>query len=84
MQMKSSNIKERTCIGCRNKKQKEEMSRFYKNGNKYYLDPNGKGEGRGVYICRNISCIEKSQKNRKYLIDENDINIIKKDILQNQ
>ena len=81
---KNSNIKERTCIGCRTKKQKEELARFSKNGAKYYYDPKGKNEGRGIYICKDISCIEKGIKNKTYAINESEINILKKDILQNQ
>lgn len=80
--MKLNVIKERTCIGCRLKKQKDEMARFYKEGRNYFYDRSGKKEGRGLYVCKDISCIEKAIKNKKYLIDENEICIFKKDILQ--
>ncbi len=82
--MKLKAIKERTCIGCRVKMKKEEMARFYKEGRNYFYDRTGKKEGRGLYICRDISCIEKAKKNRKYSIDENEICILKKDVLQNE
>lgn len=82
--MKLKVIKERTCIGCRVKHKKEEMARLYKDGQKYFYDSTGKKEGRGLYICKENSCIEKAKKNKKYSINENEICILKKDVLQNE
>lgn len=81
--MKLNAIKERTCIGCRLKKQKEDMARFYKEGKNYFYDQFGKKEGRGLYICRSLSCIEKAKKNRRYMINESELYKFEKDILQN-
>lgn len=30
------------------------------------LDPTGKLPGRGAYVCRNVSCMEKAIKNRGF------------------
>ena len=51
-------IPERTCIGCNEKKQKKELIRIVK-------DKEGKSNGRGAYICKNIECLEKAIKSKK-------------------
>ncbi len=60
--MKNSKLT-RTCIGCRSKKQKENLIRIVKNKeNKIIVDLQQNLEGRGAYICKNITCFEKMQK----------------------
>lgn len=59
-------IPQRTCIGCMQKKNKNELVRIVKNKNgEIFLDKTGKQEGRGVYICNSIECLEKAQKAKK-------------------
>lgn len=59
-------IPERTCIGCNEKKEKNELIRIVKNqeGN-IEVDLTGKANGRGAYICKNIECLEKAIKTKK-------------------
>lgn len=61
-----SNIPQRTCIGCNEKKDKKDLIRIVKdNQNNISLDKTGKSNGRGAYICDNIECLEKAIKNKK-------------------
>ena len=50
----------RTCIACRQEKEKKQMLRIVrdKDGN-IKLDFTGKASGRGAYICDDPACIEK-------------------------
>ncbi|NLO88891.1 MAG: YlxR family protein [Clostridia bacterium] len=63
--MKKRKIPERMCVGCREKKPKRDMVRIVRSpeGN-VELDFTGKKSGRGAYICYNITCLEKAQKNK--------------------
>ena len=60
------NIPQRTCIGCNEVKNKNELIRIVKNkeGN-IFVDKTGKANGRGAYICNNIECLEKMIKTKK-------------------
>lgn len=58
------NIPQRTCIGCRQKKNKNELTRIVFNKEcEIYIDKTGKMQGRGAYIC-NKECLEKALKNK--------------------
>ena len=58
-------IPQRTCIGCKVKKDKKDLIRIVKNKeNKITLDRTGKANGRGAYICDNIQCLEKAIKTK--------------------
>lgn len=60
------NIPQRTCIGCNEKKDKNQFIRIVKdNQNNISIDKTGKVNGRGAYICDNTECLEKAIKNRK-------------------
>lgn len=53
----------RTCIGCRIKKQKQDMIRIVRNKeNEIKPDFKQKLEGRGAYICKDESCFQKAEK----------------------
>ena len=59
-------IPQRSCIMCREKKNKNDLIRIIKNKeNEIKIDKTGKMQGRGAYICDNISCIDKVIKNKK-------------------
>jgi hypothetical protein len=74
----------RTCIGCRQAKNKKELIRIVRNkeGN-VFVDLTGRQNGRGAYICADVSCIEKAVKNKglektlKTSIDDEIINQLK-------
>lgn len=56
-------IPQRSCVVCRQKKDKNELIRIVKNKeNEVSIDKTGKKEGRGAYICDSIECLEKAIK----------------------
>ena len=56
----------RTCMGCNSKKTKKELIRIVKDKeNNLSVDRTGKKEGRGAYICDDISCLEKVIKSKR-------------------
>ena len=48
------------------KKNKNELVRIVKNKeNEISIDKTGKKEGRGIYICNNLECLEKAIKTKR-------------------
>ncbi len=61
-------LPQRTCIGCKSKKNKTELIRIVKNKNgEIKFDPSCKMDGRGTYICKNENCLNKAVKNKKFV-----------------
>lgn len=59
-------IPQRTCIGCNQTKNKNELIRIVKNNEgKIFLDLTGKANGRGAYICKDATCLEKAVKSKR-------------------
>ena len=59
-------LPQRSCIICKEKKDKKELIRIVKNKeNEIKIDIKGKLPGRGSYICDNIECLEKVIKFKK-------------------
>ncbi len=55
----------RQCVGCGEMKSKKEMMRVIKTPeDEIVLDDTGKRNGRGAYICKERSCLQKAQKSR--------------------
>ena len=55
----------RKCIGCNEMKNKKEMIRVVRTtDNEIILDPTGKKNGRGAYLCFSRDCLAKAMKNR--------------------
>jgi predicted RNA-binding protein YlxR (DUF448 family) len=66
MMIRPKHKPQRTCIVCRETKDKRDLIRVVRTpaGN-LIVDPSGKANGRGAYLCRQGSCWEKSlQKQR--------------------
>jgi len=56
----------RTCIGCNEGKPKRELIRIVKTAEAEVLvDSTGKKNGRGAYVCPDISCLEKAIKTKR-------------------
>ena len=56
----------RTCIGCNNAKPKKELIRIVKSADgEVSIDFTGKKNGRGAYVCRDISCLEMAIKTKR-------------------
>lgn len=63
--MKTRKIPLRRCVGCRDMKDKRELLRIVKNSEgDIFLDPTGKKNGRGAYICKNTECFIKARKTK--------------------
>lgn len=54
----------RRCIGCMESIPKKELIRFVAKEAQAEIDPSGKANGRGVYLCRKEECFDKAMKKR--------------------
>ena len=67
----------RTCIGCRQSKEKKELIRIVRDKeNNVFVDLTGKQNGRGAYICKDSECLKKAIKtkalNRAFKVEVSD------------
>ncbi len=61
--MKPKKIPMRMCVGCREMKPKRELKRIVKSPtDSISIDPTGKAQGRGAYVCKSRECLLKAQK----------------------
>jgi len=55
----------RTCIACRKESDKGELLRIVRTPEgEYVVDPTGKRNGRGAYVCKNEECVKKLRKSK--------------------
>jgi uncharacterized protein len=52
----------RTCIVCREKESKRQLTRIVRTESGVQIDPTGKMNGRGAYLCDKTSCWERAVK----------------------
>lgn len=85
--MKVKKIPMRMCTGCMEMKPKKELIRVVKNKEgEVSVDLTGKKAGRGAYICKSASCLEKAVKtkrlgrNLEVIIDEELLNKLKEEV----
>ncbi len=64
--MKERKIPERMCVACREMKPKTDLVRLVLQDGCIAVDPTGKKNGRGVYICKCKECIAKAKKNKNF------------------
>ena len=65
--MMNKKIPMRRCVSCREVKPKEELLRVVKTSDEnFQLDLNGKAQGRGAYICKNLNCAANAKKRRGF------------------
>lgn len=65
--MQKRKIPMRMCTGCSEMKPKKELIRVVKSPEgDVSLDTAGRKPGRGAYVCRNIECLKKARKARKF------------------
>ena len=56
----------RTCMGCNESKEKNELLRIVKSSDgEISVDLTGKKNGRGAYICKNEECLNKVIKSKR-------------------
>ena len=69
-QQKVKKIPQRQCLGCNEHKPKKELLRVVRSPEgEISLDFTGKKSGRGAYICKSLSCLQKARKSHR--IDRN-------------
>ncbi len=60
----------RSCVVCRQTSQKTNLLRVVrapeKDGGAVAVDPTGRANGRGAYICAALACIEKAVKQKRF------------------
>lgn len=57
---------ERTCMGCNEQKEKNNLLRIVRTKEGLIeVDPTGKKNGRGAYICRSEECLNKVIKTKR-------------------
>ncbi len=65
--MKTKKVPERRCVGCMKPRPKRECIRICRTPDgQIKTDPTGKMNGRGAYICRDVSCLEKAIKGNRF------------------
>ena len=55
----------RQCVGCREMKAKKDLIRVIKTPEEeVMLDPGGKKNGRGAYLCFSLDCLRKARRSK--------------------
>ncbi len=61
----AKHIPERSCMACREKKEKGALIRVIRTPEgEVLLDATGRANGRGAYLCKSRACVEKAYKTR--------------------
>lgn len=55
----------RKCVSCGEKKLKTELLRIVRKDSTAEIDPTGKANGRGCYLCKDRNCINNAKKARR-------------------
>jgi len=65
--MKTRKIPLRMCLGCQEMKPKKELIRIVRTPEgATVLDPTGKRNGRGAYICPKVECFKAAVKGKRF------------------
>lgn len=65
--MKTRKVPLRMCLGCQEMKPKKELVRVVRTPEgPVELDPTGKRNGRGAYLCPNSDCFQTARKGRRF------------------
>lgn len=65
--MREKYIPIRTCLGCGQRKPKEELVRIVVENGALMVDKGGKLPGRGAYLCPETACISSLRKKKRRL-----------------
>ena len=70
----STIVHERTCLICREKKEKKDLFRLVKSGeDRYYFDEKKKAQSRGYYVCKSHECLKRLSKHKKIKVSTDDL-----------
>ena len=73
-----TNINVRMCMGCKERKSKQEFLRIIKVEDNLLVDLSQKQNTRGYYLCPNKNCYNKALKNKSFN------KILKKNVIENE
>ena len=81
--MSNQDFPERTCLICKDKKDKKDLFRLIKTKeDKYVFDEKQKQQSRGYYICKTHECLQRLSKHKKIKMNTDDLmkmlNLLKK------
>ena len=62
--IRKKHIPQRLCIACRQKRDKRQLTRLVRTETGIVVDPTGKQNGRGAYVCDQPQCWEKIVKSQ--------------------
>lgn len=63
---KTRKIPQRMCVGCREMKNKKELTRVVRTPQgSIEIDSSGKKPGRGAYICPQLDCLQQALKGKR-------------------
>ncbi len=66
MVLKKKKVPQRMCVGCQEMHSKRELIRVVRTPeNELVVDPTGKKNGRGAYLCPKEECISKAIKEKR-------------------
>ena len=66
MQKANKQKPERSCLGCGNTYEKNDLIRIVRTTDgQIRIDNTGKLNGRGAYVCKNVECLRKAHKTKK-------------------
>ncbi|MBE6677509.1 MAG: YlxR family protein [Ruminococcaceae bacterium] len=65
MAEKQKHIPLRKCMGCQEMLPKQSLIRIVKDSEGIRLDPTGKADGRGAYLCGKADCLKRVIKSRR-------------------
>lgn len=61
-----NHIPTRCCMGCNKRSTKADFVRLVRSESRITIDNLGKINGRGAYICKDLNCLKKVQKSRRF------------------
>jgi len=67
-QPRIKHVPQRTCVICREKKDKRQLTRIVRTEDAgVVVDPTGKRNGRGAYLCEQLACWDKALSGSRLL-----------------
>lgn len=64
MSARTKHQPQRTCVVCRRKLDKRQLTRLVHTADGLFIDPSGKREGRGAYLCEQPACWRRAAESR--------------------
>ncbi len=60
MSAKQKHVPQRTCVICRQKFDKRQLTRLVRTPEGVFIDSSGKRDGRGAYVCDSLDCRQRA------------------------